>query len=85
MLLLAILCAALCIAWWVNERYRAWLIKQAVAKETCEREGHDLERIFAFNDARFPVDNCRRCPYQTPVIIPCPHCGKELGNGTSRS
>ena len=85
MFLLALLLAALGIAWYINQGYREWQAKQVEKRETCERLGHDLERIFAFNDARWPVDNCRRCPYQTPVIIPCPHCGKELGNGASRS
>lgn len=69
------------VAHYAIEHYRAWGRKRQEALEACAKEGHQLERIFAMDDPRFPVDKCKRCHYQVPVRYPCPHCGKELGSG----
>ena len=61
--------------------YRAWQKKREEALIECSLTGHDIKRVHAFDDPRFPVDRCTRCHYQTPVRFPCPHCGKDIPNG----
>lgn len=77
--LLAVGGALLYLAWYAKERVKESAVRRKIAIDTCAREGHIIERTFAFDDPRHPVDNCTRCPFQTPVRYPCPHCGKELG------
>jgi hypothetical protein len=77
-LLLTLACAALGLVWWVDQHYRTWKVKRALAEAECERVGHSVKRVYAYDDPRFPVDRCQRCPWQTPVRFPCPHCGVDI-------
>lgn len=80
-----VLCAALCLSWYIKVGRRDRAVKHELQKRECLRMGHDIHRIFAYNDPRFPVDRCRRCQRQWPVQYPCPHCGEELGTHGFRS
>jgi hypothetical protein len=75
---LAFASALLYLVWFVKEKVREHSIKRALAIENCKRIGHDVYRVHAFGDPRWPVDKCRRCPWQHDVRFLCPHCGEEI-------
>jgi len=86
--LLALACAVLALAWWYKAGERDRAIQRELRIKECEQLGHAIKRIHAWDDPRWPVDQCTRCKRQWPVRFPCPHCGEELGidgwrNGTS--
>ena len=81
--LLAVGCAILYLAWWLKEGQKSRAVqrqlRRQLLRQECERVGHVVERIHAWDDPRHPVDRCTRCERQWPVQYPCPHCGEELG------
>lgn len=76
--LVAILGGVLYLAYWIKGMIRKYAIKRALAIEECKRMGHEIYRVYAYSDPRWPVDKCRRCPWQHPVRFQCPHCGEEI-------
>jgi hypothetical protein len=74
----AIMGGVLYLAHWIKGLVREHNIARALAIENCKRIGHDVYRVHAFGDPRWPVDKCRRCPWQHDVRYLCPHCGEEI-------
>jgi hypothetical protein len=73
-----IVCLVLLLAFWC---YRKAVVQHRAIQRYRASCVHNWERIYAYNDQRFPVDRCRICGEQRPVKRPviCPYCKANLG------